>query len=171
MEQIPGRLTVKQIRKNLQECLAASDTLILPTKIPLTLLVASLFRTAWSLRNIFADTLILSTKIPLTLLVASLFRTAWSLRNIFAAMEDRGRCGFGAAVVETFSEAVFSPLLTWSCWKMSENQRWAIFWLRLGGHFWRTCLTCASIIAIFTNEACPVGHGRTHSCMNKLKAS
>ena len=54
MEQIPGRLTVKQIRKNLQECLAASDTLILPTKIPLTLLVASLFRTAWSLRNIFA---------------------------------------------------------------------------------------------------------------------
>ena len=28
-------------------------------------------------------------------------------------MEDGGRCGFGAAVVETFSEALFSPLLTW----------------------------------------------------------
>ena len=28
-------------------------------------------------------------------------------------MEDRGRCGFGAVVVETFSEALFSPLLTW----------------------------------------------------------
>eukprot|EP00435_Cladocopium_sp_Y103_P030440 s1465_g7.t1 len=51
--------------------------------------------------------------IPPTLLVASLSRTAWSLRNVFAAMEDFGRCGFGAVVVETFSEALFLPLLTW----------------------------------------------------------
>ena len=28
-------------------------------------------------------------------------------------MEDRGRRGFGAVVVETFSEALFLPLLTW----------------------------------------------------------
>ena len=62
MEQIPGRLTVKQIRKNLQECLAASDTL--PTNIPLTLLVASLFRTAWSLRNIFAANSACSKPLP-----------------------------------------------------------------------------------------------------------
>ena len=42
---------------------------------------------------------------------------------------------------------------------------------RLGGPFWPTCLTCVPIIATFTNEACPVGHGRTRSCTNKLKAS